>query len=330
MNERNKKLGLFRHFAVMAAAVLVFTTFSPQNAQAQPETACDPQYMDALESKAWLEVQREITQNKNLIFKPDSVLEYSCFDQLLARAALGEEESFSEDTTTFATGGAGGISAVSTDNNIRATIHSAFDTYLENNFNHRYLNARAEGLAIYNPSSAYAGLDYNCTEMADVWEAGRCLNFGDGDWNDYFYDFPWYSGNDPRIALGANIEACDPVTEIGDQFLIDSYNAEFVSLFSLSGGEELADGMADGEPYLKDPILTHICMILPPNAGIDGIDCPDSCADSHRVPTGIIVNIPGGATYCECVCTNPSCSYPAGGADGGGDGSTCTCTQTCQ
>lgn len=324
MIELYKKIGLFRQFAVMATVLLVFSVSSPDNACAQPATACDPQYMDALESKAWLEVQREITQNKNLIFKPDSVLEYSCFDQLLAHAAKGEEDSFSEDITTFATGGAGGISPTSTDNNIRDTIAGALQVYLENNFEHRYLNERAEAIAIYVPQSGYAGMDYECTQMADVWEAGRCLNFGDGDWNDYFYDFPWYAGSDPRIEMGP-IAECAPVAEISDKYLIDAYNADFVELFTLQGGEELADNLADGTEYLKDPILTHICNILPPGFP----DCPASCSGSHKVPTGLIVDIPGGATYCECVCTMPSCSYPGGGAPGG-DGSSCTCSANCQ
>ena len=42
-------------------------------------TSCDPEYMDALEARAYMEAQREIAQNKNLIFKPDSLLDYPCF-----------------------------------------------------------------------------------------------------------------------------------------------------------------------------------------------------------------------------------------------------------
>ena len=231
MNELYQKLGLFKYCAIMVSAILVFTVSTPDKAHAQPETACDPQYMDALESKAWLEVQREITQNKNFIFKPDSVLEYSCFDQLLAEAARGEDRSFSEDTTTFATGGAGGISNTSTDDNIRDTVGDALQTYLDNNFDHQYLNERV-GIGDYNPQTGYAGMNHNCTQMADVWEAGRCLDFGDGgtDFHDYFYDFPWYAtdANDPRSAMGS-IAAC-PARDNSD-FIRDAYNAAFTDLF---------------------------------------------------------------------------------------------------
>src|SRR5437016_4882806 len=49
-------------------------------ARATPTTPCDPEYMDALEARAYLEAQREVAQNQNYILKPDSVLEYTCFD----------------------------------------------------------------------------------------------------------------------------------------------------------------------------------------------------------------------------------------------------------
>ena len=61
-------------------------------------TPCDPDYYESLEARAWLEAQREITQNQNLIFKPDSVLEYTCFDNHLRELADHADEMFSETT----------------------------------------------------------------------------------------------------------------------------------------------------------------------------------------------------------------------------------------
>ena len=40
-------------------------------AQIAPQP-CDPQFFRQMESRAWLEAEREIMQNQNLIFKPDS------------------------------------------------------------------------------------------------------------------------------------------------------------------------------------------------------------------------------------------------------------------
>ncbi|MBI1301873.1 MAG: hypothetical protein GC137_09490 [Alphaproteobacteria bacterium] len=50
---------------------------------AEVRNTCDPEFMHALNSKAWMEGQREISQNQNLIARPDSVLTLSCFNKHL-------------------------------------------------------------------------------------------------------------------------------------------------------------------------------------------------------------------------------------------------------
>src|SRR5688500_5108068 len=73
-------------FAIMLASTL---TLAPRNAcaGAPPVQPCDPLYMDAMEKRAWLAAQRESAMNQNIIVKPDSVLEYTCFDQFLGMLA---------------------------------------------------------------------------------------------------------------------------------------------------------------------------------------------------------------------------------------------------
>ncbi|PCI56977.1 MAG: hypothetical protein COB36_01530 [Alphaproteobacteria bacterium] len=44
---------------------------------------CDPEFWDVLKDRAWMEAQREVTQNQNLFPRPDSVLEMTCFDSFL-------------------------------------------------------------------------------------------------------------------------------------------------------------------------------------------------------------------------------------------------------
>ena len=56
---------------VFFAALLCSSISYAQN------SPCDPDYYESLEARAWLEAQREITQNQNLIYKPDSALEYT-------------------------------------------------------------------------------------------------------------------------------------------------------------------------------------------------------------------------------------------------------------
>ena len=74
---------------------LCFSFINTARAQAIASDSCDPNYYDSLASRAWLEAQREITQNQNLIFKPDSVLEYSCFAQNIRQIVNNKDQLFS-------------------------------------------------------------------------------------------------------------------------------------------------------------------------------------------------------------------------------------------
>ena len=84
-----------RAFAVITLALVMVTHTT--NAQTIADSPCDPEYFESLKSRAWLEAQREITQNQNLIFKPDSVLEYTCFGGHLAELSVHAADMFSEN-----------------------------------------------------------------------------------------------------------------------------------------------------------------------------------------------------------------------------------------
>ena len=58
---------------------------------------CDPEFFDVMSNRAWLEAQREITQNANLITKPDSVLSLSCFNQFLNTASSYADDNFPDN-----------------------------------------------------------------------------------------------------------------------------------------------------------------------------------------------------------------------------------------
>lgn len=71
--------------------VLIFTIFlflsvgMPQASYAAivPDTACDSEFLDVIEARSWMEGKREMEAAQLIILKPDSVLEYSCFEQQL-------------------------------------------------------------------------------------------------------------------------------------------------------------------------------------------------------------------------------------------------------
>ncbi|MCB1592935.1 MAG: hypothetical protein KDI90_10850 [Alphaproteobacteria bacterium] len=65
-------------------------------AAAVPDT-CDEDFWDVLRARAWEEANREITQNQNLIAKPDSVLQYICFDRYMNHLARYAENGGPED-----------------------------------------------------------------------------------------------------------------------------------------------------------------------------------------------------------------------------------------
>lgn len=49
----------------------------------EERNTCDPDFYEVMKNRAWMEAQRELTQNANLITRPDSVLTVSCFGEFL-------------------------------------------------------------------------------------------------------------------------------------------------------------------------------------------------------------------------------------------------------
>ncbi len=71
----------------------------PKTGIASPftETACDGNFMNQIYSRAFLEASREVIMSEQIIHKPDSVLEYTCFDKRLEVVAEHAGEIFTEN-----------------------------------------------------------------------------------------------------------------------------------------------------------------------------------------------------------------------------------------
>lgn len=90
--------------AITFIVVAVFANITPTSiACAGPATpnntpleSCDPKFMEQLNNKALLEAQREIELNGRYIWKPDSVLALTCFQQAMNHATVHLPEIFSE------------------------------------------------------------------------------------------------------------------------------------------------------------------------------------------------------------------------------------------
>lgn len=69
---------------------------------------CDESFYDVLVDRATMEAQRELTQNQNIVPRPDSVLNMTCFDQFLDQQAWYADNFFPGDPQNSA-GGFGNI-----------------------------------------------------------------------------------------------------------------------------------------------------------------------------------------------------------------------------
>lgn len=152
-------------------AVMALLALPVQVCAAPPPIAassCDPDYYATLESRAWLEAQREITQNQNLISKPDSVLRYSCFDQMLSDYESATGSMFSGTVST---------------NQPYATANNFVNASFES----------AHLKSIGGRSAVASSLDYNCNAMAKIWEESQCMNFVDEKDYDAFFSLANYA-----------------------------------------------------------------------------------------------------------------------------------------
>ena len=134
---------------------------------AQPAT-CDPSYWNSLKAKAWTEAEREIEQNQNYIYKADSVLQYTCFDQYLNVLAYRSISMFSSNPWNWP-----GVSPVpNMYTALQDLVGDSLSSYLSQNFSNHYLGEFSS--LSYSPGWSTT---YNCDDMKKVWQAAKCQDF---------------------------------------------------------------------------------------------------------------------------------------------------------
>lgn len=291
---------------MLAAGLISLGGMNVAQAQSIPPTACDPEYMDALKAKAWMEAQREVAHNKSFIYKPDSVMVYSCFDKMVG--ALFRETGknswlFSDNPTPW-----GNVENKDekTIENIKEIIEGSLDSYLGMGYK-KTLNAPRHGSSEYSPSIS-AG-SYSCSKAKEIWDTYLMADFiVKGE--DEFHTFKWYSGTDPRknYGLDSTKNASDVKGLAGkdwDEHMSIAYNTD-------DGMFIPADKAIDDTEYEEDDIVTHLDKILPPGIGDPA---PGSCSEVDPIPTGIDIDRDGNGDTDgdnegpEKVCPNPGCVY---------------------
>ncbi|MBI1300382.1 MAG: hypothetical protein GC137_01865 [Alphaproteobacteria bacterium] len=268
-------------------AVIFLFPFKSYGSSIIPDSACDPLYYETLSSRAWLEAQREITQNQNLILKPDSVFEYTCFDLLVGELATHAQQMFSE-TSAFGTP----LGSTAMDQALSNLVLTPVSAYTGANFpTVGSLGGHTAGLAIkHYISSSAPSTPYTCDIMERIWHAAKCINFADNSARDGFFTFQEYA-TDPLDKRGLP-DLCSPIT--------------------FQWATNLTNALMTG-PWTNDPVQVYMDEVSPQACAATG-DCP--CTGSP-IPTGLTVtraSDTGSAnTFQEHVCLQPGCRYHPGG-----------------
>ncbi len=248
-------------------------TATPSSPAKPADSPCDPQYYESMKQRAWMEAQREITQNQNLIFKPDSVMEYTCFDKFMNVLAAQATNMFSETTRW------GGIlSNKSMDNALQNLVGEALGNYIDLNFKHKYLGHRSSGDSSINPVS---GGTYSCGEMLKVWGEAKCMDFIANETNDGFYPFTDYRDDPDKRFLPA---PCDN-PQIKNRW------TESIDLATVNAKT----------PWEEDDVRTYFEFLDPSNCSSTG--------PLPQIDTGLTVIPAKGDIYDEKICIPAGCHY---------------------
>ncbi len=285
---------------------------------------CDTQVWQTMEARARLETEREIMQNQNLIFKPDSILQYTCFDKFAGHASENIGSLFTH-TTYFGqkqilNWGDNG-KYVGMDIAMQRAVVKPMQDYIAANFAHSRLGGRGQymdlkgGEVVENLSGK--GGTYACAEMNRVWKVAKCMNFmhakefaitdgyypfktltsatngetvnGYDNYNDV-RDFPMNTACDGNPFVGSDWKQVhDRSLNVGE--VLYKYREPNQKVYQAVSdrispfGSSGSGGIRGGGTACGAPILTGVTVI--PTAGAQNI-------------------------YPDGICTNPGCSYQAG------------------
>lgn len=279
------------------------------------EQPCDTGFWKQMEARAWLEAEREIMQNQSLIFKPDSVLDYTCFDQFNKIAAAQGGEIFVH-TNYFGEKIIQREQKESTNQGLTAVVSVPLKGYISANYSHGSLGGRGPDLATtsggpYDPQDPTNATNesYQCQRMSQVWQAAKCINFIDNsnfELMDGFYPFETLKGLNGEDVVGYTAQ------EDGGPAVDET--RQYPTACNLTGRElkrwdsEVLKAENKFETFYK--FQTPLGKIF--KEVNDKIE-PGKCSE-RGIETGVRVITKDGEKGMDGVCTNPGCTYTDGGA----------------
>lgn len=277
---------------------------------------CDGDFMNQIYARAFIEAERETVMAQTYIRKPDSVLEYTCFDSFLNVVADRAAPIFSETTEwqnatiplNIRYAGAGNPSEIPLrvymgdghiEPNLTAVVSNALNAYIDSNFSHDFLGGFADGID-HSMASSVSGGAYACSMMHTIWEAASCANFEDAATT--FPTFAELAASDPRTL--PDLGGCNVGSVLTTELIATAANA--------------------GPAYATathDPISVYLDIISPVGS-THAADCGDPVrtglnvfAYSYGATITPTASNPSGVTRNdeddieESVCINPGCYY---------------------
>ena len=292
-------------------AALCALAFTGVNAAAETmPKSCDPDFMTAINARAWLNAQRDVTQAENLIAKPDSILEYSCFDITMTQLAANAKNLFSGgNSPSF---GNEVIpeqkyhdeSPVKEDNALpkqRPRKDRTADKYTSLGGKLSRVNAKAGGAYLSSFSHSFRGGRSNqpkdensftirksatpCKMMNQVWNEAQCSNIHSRPSHDGFFTFQNYAGNDEQGEPRRDKDKSDKRV-----LPAQCKNAEPITW---------DDSIAASEVSFMDEYTSYVEELG-----------PDKCSSIPPIETGLTVFISGqgGGSFPDAACL-PGCYY---------------------
>lgn len=265
----------------MAVAALTFVLGGAGLALAQSavqQDTCNGAVLDAMKARAWMESQQEIEQNQALVFKPDSVFEYTCFDQIVGITGEHVAPIFSENTYW-------GLihDSQHTDRALNAAVLVSLRAWLITNFSHTFLGGRTgvngRPAIDYTPVSTGGGGGYVCDSMKQVWAVAKCWNFTMDPKDQTYLSFDQIGPfGDPRTLPTPCTAA--PVWSSGIQSIWRQNPAWYT-------------------PYTQNNAQTY--ALVGPRIR------PGQCG--QPLSTGVTVKMEGTEDFPDAVCSNPGCTY---------------------
>lgn len=247
---------------------------SPPVVDAEIPDSCDPDYMDILNIRGYLEGKRELETAQRIILKPDSVLEYSCFheESIWYASYAGRFSEYGYNPQPGNPAGFDGVPVAyrilpnSLDNALGLVVQNTMVRFLDS-FSHIYGGGTYPIAA--NPASG-------CNPMNIVWHTAKCQNF-DPNW---WVRFENLASADIRVFP-------IPCAPLYDPNRTTNINTAIGASYPAPATPAASGGMDSLDSHL--PTIRGAC-----GGGID---------------TGVNVTLIDGTVVDDAICIQPKCHY---------------------